>query len=453
MKIIVVAPESFPVPAVRGGAIQAGIEADTVRFTGHEVTVLGPADLLLPREELRGRVKHLRYQQGTLARLLTATYRLPFRSGNSRWFAWPYARWCAQQVRRISPNLIYVHSRPQFIPALKRACPNAKIVLHVSQQSTLTLNRVWNEALCAQIDHVIGVSEFIIRETVQRYPALAGRAMARIRGIDTQSIRPPRELPHLRQALRKQYGAGPGDVVLLYVGRLVENKGAHVAIEALTQLQARTAQRILLVVVGSGSFGSTTTTGYTLRLEALAAHAQGAVQFTGFIPPHRVPEMLLMSDCLVVPSLVEDACPRTVLEAMAAGVPVVAFRRGGIPELVENGITGRLVEPSEGAGGLADALEPLVADAAAREAMGRVARARAEARFDPDTTAQALQTILEAAQGSRLKGHAVLPLSLEPSALSHLGVVSQRRQQQFSIVKLAQALAAQGAVCTSCWWG
>jgi len=69
------------------------------------------------------------------------------------------------------------------------------------------------------------------------------------------------------------------------------------------------------------------------------------VEFAGAVPPGDVPDLLRSSRALVLPSICYEGAPRTVVEAFAAGVPVIGSRRGAIPEFVTHGDTGALAEP------------------------------------------------------------------------------------------------------------
>jgi glycosyltransferase involved in cell wall biosynthesis len=95
----------------------------------------------------------------------------------------------------------------------------------------------------------------------------------------------------------------------------------------------------------------------------------------------------------VAPSVWAEAFGLTVVEAMAAGVPVVASAVGGIPELVDPDVTGILVPPGDAAA-LADALRRLIQDPALREQMGGKARAAARARFSHTRVADELAAVL-----------------------------------------------------------
>jgi glycosyltransferase involved in cell wall biosynthesis len=103
----------------------------------------------------------------------------------------------------------------------------------------------------------------------------------------------------------------------------------------------------------------------------------GRVRFLGYHPD---PAQVLALAGLFVLSSHSEALPRSVLEAMRAGLPVVASRVGGLPEMVTNGVNGILV-PEADAGALAAAIRRLVLDRPAREALGRAGRDDYEARF------------------------------------------------------------------------
>jgi glycosyltransferase involved in cell wall biosynthesis len=171
----------------------------------------------------------------------------------------------------------------------------------------------------------------------------------------------------------------PSGPVLLEVGRLCDVKGQHELIAALPLL-GRDDVTVLLV-------GEDVETGGTFR-RALEKQAQALdVRFLG--GRDDVPALLATADALVLPSWVEGL-PLVVLEAMAAGVPVVASAVGGTPEAVVAGETGLLVPPRD-VDALARALRELLADPARAREMGEAGRARVRERFD--ATAAALRIL------------------------------------------------------------
>jgi glycosyltransferase involved in cell wall biosynthesis len=156
-------------------------------------------------------------------------------------------------------------------------------------------------------------------------------------------------------------------MTVLSVGRLRAPKDFPVLVRAAEQLPPATAR---IAIAGDGPDRA--------GIEAAIRHDGGApVELLG--ERDDVPELLAAADVFVLPSR-SEGMPLSVLEAMAAGVPVVASAVGGVPELVVDGVTGVLVPPGDAAA-LAAALARLAGDAAERERMGAAARRRAEAEF------------------------------------------------------------------------
>lgn len=165
-----------------------------------------------------------------------------------------------------------------------------------------------------------------------------------------------------------------GTLVVGTIGRLDPIKNQRLLIEALAALDARAptvARSVRLAIVGDGPRRS--------ELEK-AVTASGVADRTWLAGSREdVADLLRGFDVFVLPSL-NEGISNTVLEAMATGLPVVATRVGGNPELVVDGSTGALV-PSGDALALAATIERYAADQALRSAHGRAGRARAEATF------------------------------------------------------------------------
>lgn len=171
-------------------------------------------------------------------------------------------------------------------------------------------------------------------------------------------------------------GSHPGKTVCT-VSVLREGKGIEVLLDAIPPVLARHPDA-RFVIAGDGP----------LR-ESLAARSGDRVTWAGF--RRDVPELLAASDLFVLPSLA-DAYPTALMEAMAAGLPVVSTRAGGIPEIVDDGRTGRLVPPGD-SGALAAAISDLLDSTEERETLGRAARQEAERRFSTRAWVERLKEI------------------------------------------------------------
>jgi colanic acid/amylovoran biosynthesis glycosyltransferase len=180
--------------------------------------------------------------------------------------------------------------------------------------------------------------------------------------------------------------AADGQVRLLAVGRLVAVKGHGVLIEAVARLAAEGVDAIA-TIVGDGPRRA--------ALEALARElgVAGRVRFAGRVGQDDIRRFYAEADVFCLPSFAEGV-PVVLMEAMAAGVPVVASRISGIPELVDDGVTGVLVPPGR-PDRLAGAVRALAADPAGRERLAAAGRERIEAEFEVRASARILHGLLE----------------------------------------------------------
>jgi glycosyltransferase involved in cell wall biosynthesis len=193
------------------------------------------------------------------------------------------------------------------------------------------------------------------------------RVVATPMGIDLDELRAGRP----REEIRDDLGLPGGDFHVLCLGRLVAIKGFDVLIESLSG-----AVGIALVVAGDGP--------ERRRLEALAAGRKVRASFVGAVDSSRRAELLAAADVFVLPSRVlpggrHEGLPVALLEAMASGLPVIATRTGGIPEVVDDGVSGLLVPPDDPRS-LRAALDRLAGSSALRRALGAAARPVGEAR-------------------------------------------------------------------------
>jgi glycosyltransferase involved in cell wall biosynthesis len=156
--------------------------------------------------------------------------------------------------------------------------------------------------------------------------------------------------------IRAQFGIRDDEVLITSVARLVERKGHEDLIRA--------------------------SAGYRLLFVGEGPHARHLVGRGAVLagPRRDIPEILAASDIVALASRFGEGCPNSVLEAMAAGKPVVVARSGGTPEVVADGVTGILFPPQD-VDALQAALRSLAADPAKRAAMGAAGRLRAAEEF------------------------------------------------------------------------
>ncbi len=176
-------------------------------------------------------------------------------------------------------------------------------------------------------------------------------------GFDAERFQPQEPDPTLRARF-----APHGEGIVLYAGRLIPWKGVQYAIAAMEELP-----QAVLLIAGDGHYRQ------TLEAQVRAAGLEGRVHFLGHVPHEELPRWLALSDVLVAPSFASETFGIALVEAQSCGVPVVASRFGGFPEVVRDGETGLLVPPQD-PHALAQALRELLSDPLRRREMGQAGR-------------------------------------------------------------------------------
>ena len=184
----------------------------------------------------------------------------------------------------------------------------------------------------------------------------------------------------------KRFGLGT-DRVVLFVGRLVYRKGLHILISAVPKVLDVFPDTIFLVA-GAG-YARQWADFLVKRLGV-----QGNVRFLGHVPQALLPTLYASSTTFVLPSLFGESFGIVLLEAMSAGLPVVASRVGGVGEIVEDGVTGLLVEPGDIAG-LAAALIEILSQPQRARSMGAEGRREVVSRFAWSVVAKEVEKVYE----------------------------------------------------------
>jgi glycosyltransferase involved in cell wall biosynthesis len=301
-------------------------------------------------------------------------------------------------VRKQRPDAIRVSNFSKLVPLFRRACPSARVVLSMHCEWLTQLDRRLTEKQVDGADVVVGVSDFVTDRIREAFPRVADRCVTVYNGADVARFR-PEDRPPAR-----------GTVRLLTVGRISPEKGTHVLLEAFARVAPRRPEVELYVVGKEGlppremlldidrtprvrTLEPLYRDGYLQRLlAALPAEARDRVHFLPWAEHDQLPDRYAEADLFVFPSIWDEPFGIPVAEAMAAGLPVVATRAGGIPEIVDDGTTGLLVEPSDPEQ-LAAAIESLVDDAGLRAELGAAGRRRAVECFTWDRAGEAYRSI------------------------------------------------------------
>lgn len=374
----------------------------------HEVVVYAPSAPGQPATERWGRIE-IRRVRWVATRLHKTVQLLKGRFSRKPYFASPgYFREYFWQVARDlgdrPPDIIHLPQQLQFAPLFARAAPAAKLVVHMHQDELAQLEKIRLGRQLSRLDAVVTVSDYVTDRARARFPQFASRIHTIGNGVDVERFQPD----------RARYVPGGRPQRLLFVGRISPDKGVHLLMEAFDRL-ARERLDLELTLVGKPGmlpfgllrlllsedaravehlqqfYGLSLSQWVTKEVlgqkhsypNALLARVspqfRRRVHFLGTVSLQQLQQQYEQADLLVLPSVWHESYGLPVAEAMASGVAVIAARCGGVPELVQDGVTGRLV-PRMDVGMLFEAMRDLLSDSQQLHEMGNAGRIRA-ARF------------------------------------------------------------------------
>jgi glycosyltransferase involved in cell wall biosynthesis len=276
------------------------------------------------------------------------------------------------------PQIVHAHGGEAFkYAALARTGRRTPIVYRriglAPEEVQHGFRRFVHAALVRQSVRVVAVAEAVRRETMHTFRVPGERVVTIPRGVDPERLLAERD----RDVVRKELDIQASVPVVIWVGALSPEKDPLAQVDLCRRL-VRSMPDVVCVFAGDGP----------MRQElSEAVRAQGLDQHVRLLGSRGdLGDLLGASDLLALTSL-SEGMPGCLIEAGMAGVPVVAFGVGGVPEVVIDGVTGFVVQPHDQASLEKYALE-LLRDEDRRRAMGRAAAERCLSEFDIGTVAQ-----------------------------------------------------------------
>ncbi len=306
----------------------------------------------------------------------------------------------AELFRRERVDIVHSHNWATYFYSTL-AARLARVPVHIhgehghDSQAPAPRRLLIKRALAPGVTRFVAVSGDLARELVQEWHLRPEQVRLIPNGVDLDRF----HAEQASDALRASLGIPPGEKVVASVGGLRRIKDYPTLLGAFSLLRARLGEGRLLIV------GHSYYREIREELDRLAERLgiRDEVIFTGV--RQDVPALLRLCDVYVNSSLFEGMS-NTILEAMAMGIPVVATRVGGNPELVTDRVTGYLVPPGD-PGALAGRVEELLRDAALRATMGAAARDQVERRHRMESMVRANEELYrETVWRRRIRRHA-----------------------------------------------
>lgn len=298
----------------------------------------------------------------------------------------------ASSARGFNPDIIHVHYSKDLHRAVPANLMSGQRPLVFTKQlgSAVAKRGPWHCFLYSNVSRATAISSFIRGNLEETTVLKRDRIDLVYLGTDTGKFSPD---PAGREQVRRELGFGPGEVVLGMMGRLSPGKGFEDFLEAASGLST---PRLRFLTIGGASRGEES---YAVRIRERAESQLGdRLAFLGFKPDRE--RYLRAMDIFAFPSHAESF-GLALCEAMATGLPCVAYAKDGVLDIVEdevNGLRARVRDPQD----LREKLGRLISDKALREKLGRAARRTVEARFsEPGMLAGYEATYRKARDGYR----------------------------------------------------
>ncbi len=276
-------------------------------------------------------------------------------------------------VRRAHVDVVFANGAYSFLASVGAAKLTRTPILWSEHNTTLPRGAILSGMIRAA-DQIMVVADVIRQQFIELVPAASRKVTTVYNGVEVERYR----ASQLRaDQVRASLGLVPNALVVGTVGRLSPEKGQELLLQAASLIRNR-VPNVQFLCIGEGPSRS------ALESQARVLDLNSNIVFTGF--RDKVPELLQGIDIFVLPSRAE-AFPLALLEAMAAGKPVVAADVGGVREAVVEGETGYLCEPGD-VQRMAARIVSLLGNAELRAQMGACGRARVAAEFTLDRTWQ-----------------------------------------------------------------
>jgi glycogen(starch) synthase len=268
---------------------------------------------------------------------------------------------CASVIAEFKPEVIHLNSVQggivHFNLQQKRRRLPALLTLH--DNFLFQLSDKMTQWALRHVDALATVSDSVRRNALAFDPRLSPRLQVVLNALPVPELSPT-PLPPTRR--------------ILAFGRLVKEKGFDLAIKAFARIAGRFPDAIL-TIAGDGSEKA------SLQKLAVESGIADRIHFSGWVSPEKIPELINEHSLVVMPSRWQEPFGLAALQAAQMGRPLIASITGGIPEIVIDGVTGKLFE-NENLSALTEALASLLENPELGATLGRQARAHVLEHFD-----------------------------------------------------------------------
>lgn len=389
MKIAILTCGMLPIPAVQGGAVENKIDfilEYNDRMKLHDITVYSPWNKEASvHPAISSDVNHYVFidVSSLKARIARRIYGYFHSDEYYNYFIEYYFEKVYAHLKRQNYDRIVLDNCPGYVCKLSQR-GHKNLVLRLGNDLLNSTSKC-HDFIFNSASRIMTCSNYIgERVATIRHDS---KIRTLYNGINVKAFNPKKE----QQISRQEIGLSEKDFVIVYSGRVNKDKGVTELIDAMLML--RDKPNIKLMIIGSTFFANAANEDeFVSSLKEKAKAIEDRIVFTGFISYSQMPNYLQLADIAALPSMWEEPFGLTIVEAMAAGLPLITTRSGGIPEICEGVAT--IVERDGIVNNLVSAIIDLYEHLEKRKQMTEASFERAKL-FDKETFTKNFFVILE----------------------------------------------------------
>ncbi|MBQ9231901.1 MAG: glycosyltransferase family 4 protein [Prevotella sp.] len=397
MRIAILTSGIRPVPAIHGGAVENLIDfylEYNDLYQIHDITVYSIWNSNINRHSaLKSKCNHYKFinNNSLVSKILKSYFKHNYPNDYYHYSVEVFFQQAFFLLRRKAYDVIIIENRPGFAIKLKKKT-SIPLICHL-HNDFLNSSSANSHEIFDSYNYIISVSEYITQR-VRTINEKNSKCITVYNAIDIGTFH--KACPINREVV----GLNSNQFVVSYSGRLTEEKGILQLIKAVKTI-IKNIPKIQLLIIGASTYGKDVT--HIPFIEDLKKESEVIkehVIFTGYVDYKMIPSYLKAADIAVVPSMWEEPFGLTVVEAMAAGLPLITTRSGGIPEICEGVAT--IVERENIVANLAAAILDLYQHPEKRAAMSKASLERSKL-FDKETYAKNFFKAIEDGIGNEFK--------------------------------------------------
>jgi spore coat protein SA len=333
MKIAFISAGVLPIPAIHGGAVETLVENIINKNEEEKKLDITIFSIAFDRNLLEQyNYKYTNIQMIKIGKSIDFIYRLfeyvlakiiPNRARKNL-----YIFKVIQKLKKMNFDAVIIENRPQYVIPISSQI-KTRVILHL-HNDTLNSSIANGLKVFNNCDEIFTVSDYIRKRVLSITGSNINKIKVLFNGIDLKKFNGSPNSKKV-EMVRNKYSLKKEDFLILFVGRLLEEKGVKELINAFNRLEG---DNLVLIIVGSLWYDNNEDSGYINQIKRLADTSPHEILFTGYVDHTEIPLYHASSKIIVIPSKWEEPCSLAVFEALSSGVATIVSDSGGTPEIV-----------------------------------------------------------------------------------------------------------------------